>query len=181
MPVRSVHTPVAILESHRCVQVQGLVGGLERREQLEQWGNWLRDGWDWDLFVTLTHDNSEAALGRGTRNIVGWKASADRWDEFIDRAVIPNSRPVAVPHWVRGREPNPWRKGTHFHALLGGFGDGSRKALWEWWFREQGYGLARILPYEPALGAAHYLTKYVVKDLGDVAFSPNLGLQRKVQ
>lgn len=163
--------------------MQGLlVGAEDRRQQLREWGDWLEREWSWDLFVTLTHDNSEAALGRGTRSIVGWKASSDRWDRWLSEAVIPNSRSgtgLPDPYWVRGREPNPWRKGTHFHALVGGVGDVNRRGLWRWWFQEQGYGLARILPYEPSKGAAHYLTKYVVKELGDVRFSDNLGLHRR--
>lgn len=164
---------------------EGLVTatGPQRKEALQEWGDWLSREWSWDLFVTLTHDNSEQALGRGTRTIVGWKASADRWDRFMDEAVTPRVKSkegLVSPYWVRGREPNPWRKGTHFHALVGGVGDVSRRDLWQWWFQEQGFGLARILPYEPSKGAAHYLTKYVVKELGDVAFSPNLGLHRRV-
>ncbi len=177
---------MAILESHRCAQVtEGLVTatGPQRKEALQEWGDWLSREWSWDLFVTLTHDQSEQALGRGTRTVVGWKASADRWDRFMDLAVVPKVKAkegLVSPYWVRGREPNPWRKGTHFHALIGGVGEINRRELWEWWFRDQGYGLARILPYEPSKGAAHYLTKYVVKELGDVAFSSDLGLHRRV-
>ncbi len=165
------------------------LAGLDRKETLREWGDWLSTEWHWCAFVTLTHDNSENALGRGTRNIVGWKASADRWDSWLTETVEPMSRPaagLASVWWVRGREPNPWRKGTHFHALVGGIcgecsgADVSRRAMWAGWF-DKGYGLARILPYEPSRGAAHYLTKYVVKELGDVVFSPNLGLHRRVK
>jgi len=163
----------------------------DRKEALSQWGDWLSTHWDWDLFVTLTHDNSEAALGRGTRTIVGWSASSDRWDQWLDESVIPRIRRSAgglpgSPYWVRGREPNPWRKGTHFHALIGGVGDIDRRAIWRDWFAQPedgglGFGLARILPYEPSRGAAHYLTKYVVKDLGDIVFSGNLKANERVQ
>jgi len=159
----------------------GRVGPGQWKEIATEWGDWLSAEWEWDVFATLTHDNSPQALGQGTRSIVGWTASAKRWDSWLADTVIPKSRPadgLPDPYWVRGREPNPWRKGTHFHALLGGLGDVSRRDLWAGWF-ERGYGVARILPYDPRLGAAHYLTKYVVKELGDVQFSANLRRYRR--
>jgi hypothetical protein len=77
-------------------------------------------------------------------------------------------------YWVRGREPNPYRYGTHFHALIGGLPEDVRRTdAWRWWFER--HGMARIEPYNPAWGAGRYLSKYVVKELGDITFSPNLG------
>lgn len=50
---------------------------------------------------------------------------------------------------------------AHFHALMGDLTGVCRQKWWFWWFTQ--YGAARILPYDPKLGAAHYLTKYVTK------------------
>lgn len=50
----------------------------------------------------------------------------------------------------------------HFHALMGNLDEVRRSTWWKWWFTR--YGAARILPYNPKLGAGYYLTKYVVKD-----------------
>lgn len=80
--------------------------------------------------------------------------------------------------WVRGREPHLGYGGTHFHALIGGLTtDVRRDEAYGWWFER--YGINRIEPYDPERGAAHYLTKYVVKQLGDVRFSDNLGLLKR--
>jgi len=46
---------------------------------------------------------------------------------------------------------------------MGGLQGVSRK---KWWFRWYTcYGRARILPYKKKLGAAYYLSKYIVKDI----------------
>lgn len=146
----------------------------------------MTDQWRWDWFVTLTFDVKR--LPQGTRTVVGWKASADAWNDWLDGLTAQpgvwdspghgTGLPVD-PYWVRGREPNPWRQGTHFHALIGGLPPtASRRDAWRDWFESR--GLARILPFDPSKGAAHYLTKYVVKELGDVTFSSNLGFHRRV-
>jgi hypothetical protein len=36
-------------------------------------------------------------------------------------------------------------------------------------------GFSRIVPYQPKLGAAHYVSKYVTKELLDYDVSPNFG------
>jgi len=51
---------------------------------------------------------------------------------------------------------------VHFHALMGNLEGVQRSTWWKWWYTR--YGAARILPYNPKLGAGYYLTKYVVKD-----------------
>jgi hypothetical protein len=180
-------TPGAILESPRCAfltVVEGRVGPT-RKEVLAEWGDWLNREWEWSWFVTLTFDVKRLPAV-GTRTVVGWSASSRAWDQWLERLIDSSGlwepRSVgAIPRdawWIRGREPNPWRQGTHFHALIGGLPpSASRRDAWSDWFGR--HGLARILPYEPSLGAAHYLTKYVVKELGDVVFSPNLQLHRR--
>jgi hypothetical protein len=174
-------------------------GAIRREEVLREWGDWLERTWEWSWFVTLTFDARLVSVG--TRTTVGWAASARAWDSWLDGLIDRSGlweprRDGAIPlgaYWVRGREPNPWRQGTHFHALIGGLpASASRKDAWLDWFgdgwrdpetgklRPTKHGLARILPYEPSKGAAHYLTKYVVKELGDVVFSNDLKFHRRV-
>ena len=154
--------------------------GLIRKEALDEWGRWLSESWEWSWFVTLTFDPS--LVRSGTRTMWGWDASNRAFDRFLTQ-LTPQARGSqglsGSLWWVRGREPHHDSGGTHFHALIGGLEPTvSRRAAWEWW--KVRCGINRIEPYDPARGAAHYLTKYVVKQLGDVQFSPTLGLHRRV-
>ena len=51
----------------------------------------------------------------------------------------------------------------HFHSLMGNLEGVRRDKWWKWWFTR--YGAGRIEPYDPTLGASHYITKYVTKRL----------------
>ena len=77
--------------------------------------------------------------------------------------------PVGHLEWVRLFEMQRSRGVPHVHGLLRGLNDTrfslASAMLW------QRYGFNRILEYKPELGATHYITKYVVKELGDVRFS----------
>lgn len=72
---------------------------------------------------------------------------------------------------MRGTEYNR-SGGIHYHALLSGVGDLFRSDSWSTWFHT--YGMARIEPYDECRGAGYYLCKYVVKGMGELAFSDNL-------
>lgn len=153
---------------------------LRKGAVLDAWGSWLSAQWDWSWWVTLTFDPDKALRDRnpdGTRTGVGWSASARSWDEWLAATLGDSSGSTTLPgsiYWVRGREPNPYRYGTHFHALIGGVPDDLRRdAAWRWWFDRNGH--ARIEPYRADWGAGRYLSKYVVKELGDITFSDNLG------
>jgi len=79
--------------------------------------------------------------------------------------------------WVRVFELQRDRGVPHIHALVGGldslrYGEVGR-------FMFERYGYTRILEYDPALGATYYLTKYVTKELGDIEFSPSIGLRAR--
>ena len=51
----------------------------------------------------------------------------------------------------------------HAHALWGtSAGTPSYRELNRWWFKRE--GIARFYPYDPRLGAAYYVTKYLFKD-----------------
>jgi hypothetical protein len=55
------------------------------------------------------------------------------------------------------------RNVPHFHALFYGVNDVMRRVdVKEWWFER--FGIARVEPYDPDLGAVGYVGKYVLKD-----------------
>lgn len=55
------------------------------------------------------------------------------------------------------------REGYHLHALMRT--DVSGTAIWQWWFRR--FGRAEVRDFDPKLGAAGYVAKYVTKQLAD--------------
>ena len=67
----------------------------------------------------------------------------------------------------------------HIHLLLGGLEGIRRDKWWLTWYTR--YGAARILPYRKELGASHYLTKYIVKDIYQKAMFEIKGLERLTQ
>lgn len=152
-------------------------GWLTKREVQDSWGDWLSKSWRWDWWVTLTFDQRKLEQGSSTHTAVGWSQSDRFWREWLrDSVGDSESSDGLVPsvYWLRGREPNPYRYGTHFHALVGGVPtDTSRRLAWEAWFKR--HGMARVEPYDPTKGAGFYVSKYVTKTLGDLTFSPNAG------
>lgn len=102
---------------------------------------------------------------------VGWGYTGRAWDAFLKEIELSKGMYDTV-RWVRGREYQHWRGVPHFHALMGGVADLRRDQAWSWWFSR--YGIARILQYNPELGAGYYICKYVTKDLGDIQFSKGL-------
>jgi hypothetical protein len=66
--------------------------------------------------------------------------------------------------WVRVLEDQKERGVPHVHALITSSPEGAPGPLEmkEWAFRK--YGIARILEYDPTLGAAGYLGKYLLKE-----------------
>lgn len=173
MPIRAAAAGSGPSSNSRSLPSEGLT--LSREEVKGAWGEWL-SRWQWDWWVTLTYDPKRRPSASATHTAVGWSLSNRHWHEWLAEAVGDSSGSSpwpGSPFWVRGREPNPWRYGTHFHALVGGVGtDTSRKRAWESWFIK--HGLARIEPYDPRRGAGYYVSKYVIKELGDITFSPNL-------
>lgn len=162
--------------------VEGLTLDPTRTERgglLDTWGSWLSDTWQWDWFVTLTFDPIRD-VGGGTHTVVGWSRSQRYWEEW---AKWLDERAGGGTYWFRGREPNPDRLGTHFHALVGGVSGLSRREAWAQW--SSSHGFSRLLPYgrdhlnRPVDGAASYVAKYVTKKFGDLQFSESAGLYRR--
>lgn len=145
-----------------------------KQDLVQPWGEFLTDlgdrngGWDW-WFTGTFRDRPEEDIARGWTKI-GVKYSQRAYDGLINH--LRDLRGIGEPTWVRGMEYQSWRGVPHFHALLGGVKNLRRDEAWSWWFQK--YGIARIEPYDRSLGAGYYLCKYVVKELGDIRFSPNI-------
>jgi len=113
------------------------------------WGEWL-SRWEWSAWCTLTFRDPGYTHEAATRS---WL----RFASWIRREGSPDLA------WFVGHEVGA-RGRLHLHALLGAvLPYTQRSALWSWWHKK--YGRAQILAYHPKLGAAHYVSKYVTKDL----------------
>jgi hypothetical protein len=144
-----------------------------KSELVQAWGGFLTDlgdridgGWNW--WTTLTFRDPPPDRPGWTKIGVGYANKAR--DRFINEVGLQKG--LHDVSWVFGREYQPWRGVPHFHGLIAGVEDLRRAQAWQWWFDR--YGFARIEPYDRSLGAGFYLCKYVVKELGDIRFSPNL-------
>jgi hypothetical protein len=67
---------------------------------------------------------------------------------------------------------------THIHCVLNGVSHLRYLEVWELWFKQ--YGRAVVAGYDRNLGAHHYLTKYVVKELCDWDFKIGLSQSGKL-
>lgn len=140
----------------------------QAQELKQAWGTWLSGLADWDWYLTLTfREPSPEEIARGYTQR-GWSYAKTAYNRFL--GALP--APLGVEHWVRMFEFTRWRGVPHIHALISGVADLRRDEAWNWWFTR--YGINRILPYDPTLGAGFYLCKYVVKELGDIEFSKSL-------
>jgi hypothetical protein len=132
--------------------------GTERAPTIATaWGEWL-SVFPWDAWGTLTF-----AAGEFTH-----EAASRAWARFARH--VSTEAPIAT--WFVGHEVGA-RGRLHLHCLLGQLtGDGAdRSKLWEWWFKR--YGRAQVAGYDPEKGAAHYVAKYVTKELAhyDIDFA----------
>jgi hypothetical protein len=116
-------------------------------EQGSEWGDWLGE-FTWDWFVTLTFPDvihPEQAAKRHAR----WTRALEKYE----RRRVRQAR--ALEYQKRGV--------IHYHALLWGVRPDTRRLDWMDAWHAIAEGHARIVQYDPALGAAHYLAKYVTK------------------
>lgn len=141
-----------------------LVNAPTRQEVLAAYGDWLSSLEQWEWFVTLTFRNPTDPNPLWSKP--GWAYAKSAWAAFIARV----RHPVGPPVWVRAFELQRDRGVPHIHGLLANVSDMRRAEAGAWAWRT--YGLNRILRYDNSLGAAHYLCKYVSKELGDLEFSP---------
>lgn len=129
----------------------------------EQMAGWLDQLAPWDWFSTYTF--SELTSAEGAHHMfrihLGW---------LEKKAGIPI-------YAFRADEYGAQRGRLHIHALIGNVARltafcGERYAPGTWGRPCCGLhgwpcGIARVLPYDPAIGATGYVTKYVTKDFGD--------------
>lgn len=135
-----------------------------------EWATWLSESWHWDWFFTGTFAPRE---GTGTHTSVGWSLSDRLYREWV---TLQDEKVATGPgvYWVRAREPHQFRNASHFHALIGGVGNLSRREAWAEWFERNGQ--ARIEPIRGSGAVALYVAKYINKTGGELVFSENAGL-----
>ena len=140
-------SPCATASSRSPLRTSTLSPSEELREQ---YGKWLAS-LTWDTFGMYTFRERRTVARAG-----------ELFTRFLERPRISEGMRMVV--W--GAEPHPGGHGGHVHALIRWHPwlEKRREALehFETWRRRRGYcGSAK---YDPARGAAHYLTKYVLKD-----------------
>lgn len=110
------------------------------------WGEFLEPfPWQWWGTLTFREEYSSDAADRAFGRFAGW---------------LQNDSP-GVGYFV-GHEIGKLGR-EHLHFLAGGLRPWvSRRVAWKRWFDR--HGRAQIIPYDPELGAAHYISKYVTKD-----------------
>lgn len=134
-----------------------------REEITNAMGKWLSTLAPWDVFATWTFSrpvNIEGAMYMARRHL--------RW---VEKAA---GRPVYAFVGVEQGETGGL---LHLHALLGNVAHlrtycGIRLDPGKWGrtcclVHAWPCGIARVLPYDPGLGAAFYVSKYVAKQLGE--------------
>lgn len=110
------------------------------------WGSWL-SAYPWSHWGTLTFAAGEFSHEAATR----------AWSRFVSHVFHHE----ALEAWFVGHEVGA-RGRLHLHCLLGCVPRPSSE-VWEWWFKR--YGRNEIRGYDPERGAAHYVAKYVTKEL----------------
>jgi len=113
-------------------------------------GRWLSE-FEWSCWCTWTFDARFGDTG----------PSPDRCLHHTRRWIEQLPGP-SVGYFVATESGRLGR--VHSHGLLR-LPDGTtpaRKSLWRSWFTR--YGRCRVLPYNPRLGATHYVAKYITKE-----------------
>jgi len=119
----------------------------------------------WDWFVTLTFEH-EVKSFTAYRRCKAWLGDLERAAAF----------PIA---WFRADEYGERTGRFHLHLLIANVEHLHRLTWMKRWEQRNGY--ARILPFDPGLGAAFYVSKYVTKQAGEWDISDNLGAFRVQQ
>lgn len=127
---------------------------LERKKVRRAWGEWL-DGLPWDHYTTLTF---------------GIKSGPDFARRAFGRWIRRMEQEAGLPLlWFVGFEDGRMLGRLHLHSLVGN----TRELPTSYMAKAWTPGFSRIVPYRPKHGAAHYIAKYVTKELLDYDVSPN--------
>jgi len=133
--------------------------GQMRRARMA-FGEWLSLP-EWEWFTSHTFRAEYVSPREADRH---WQA----WLNTLCQAC--KVRGLERPFYFRVTETQD--RGTlHFHSLIGGV-NAIRRLLFKDFWELNGY--ARVEAYDPQLGAAHYVGKYLTKTEGDIRFSHNL-------
>ena len=135
----------------------------ENEELKKEMGTWLGQLAPWDVFSTWTFSRLVQASGA-----MYW---ARRHLRYLEKSA---EQPIyAFTGAERGRSGGL----IHVHALVGNVAHlktycGQRLAPGAWarnccQLHAWPCGIARVRPYDPALGAAHYVAKYISKKLAE--------------
>ena len=133
-------------------------------ELSDSWGTWISGLAEWDWFITLSFRDPAHQPGKSWTK-PGWGRAKQAWTRFMDFVIGD----PALGKWVRCLELQKWRGTPHVHGLVSGVDPAlSIKNARDWAYHH--YGIARIDRYNPNLGAAWYITKYVNSDAFDIDF-----------
>ena len=134
-----------------------------RKEVKQEMGNWLGELAPWDAFATWTFDRIVTANGA-----MFW---AKRHLQWIEKAA------EQLVYGFVGAERGQSGGLIHLHALLGNvkhmhFYCGKRFPRGMWGQKcclthAWPCGIALVRPYDPQLGAKHYVAKYITEDLAE--------------
>lgn len=135
----------------------------QREEITETMGEWLGTLAPWDVFGTWTFARIVSAPGA--------MICAKKYFKWVEKVA---EQPI-YGFYAAERGGNGGL--IHLHGLLGNVKHlaiycgtrlptgvfGKKCCMVHSWH----HGIARVLPYNPALGANHYVSKYIVKDLAE--------------
>ncbi len=126
------------------------LGQEQDRSVVTAWGEWL-GGFEWEAWGTLTFKDPGYTHDAATR----------AWLRFV--AAQEEGGSTHLCYFV-GHEVGKLGR-LHLHCLLANLNPvtARRRDLWAWWFTR--YGRCGVRGYDPEKGAAHYVSKYVTKDL----------------
>ena len=151
---------------------------ISARSLAAAWGEHLT-AYDWNHWVTLTfappcppHLGGAVRLGPARPGPARPGPPPDfahrEFSRFVHRLECRGGGPV---WWFRGDELGERLGRLHLHAFLGGTGRLLEASVGQEWR----VGFSLVKRYDPALGAAHYVTKYVTKGLADYDVSGRWG------
>ncbi len=136
-----------------------------RKRLAQTWGDWLSEH-EWDHWATLTfrprRQRPEPGLGPAREiSLVG--PSPDYAHRAFARWIVDLSRRAGKQvRWFRGDEIGAYDR-LHLHTLLGGTEVLSVETIRLSWLD----GYAHVDVYRRDLGAAHYCSKYIGRELVD--------------